>query len=361
MILRNGIDKIMLTVRPVGMGANHPFPKRIYERYRAFDRVLKLKFGDAWAQVIGLHKYEWQPDSYAIDYMVRLNADRQMRVLVNLMRYYNIRNCLPIWNQRLHDDNVVIPSHHFELYEFVDLMKELRCEILNDYRTIRATIFNDEPGELTIDVHQIEVVTEAVGIHLADVLDNFTKFARADSVVRYYNQTATVYLNTTSRRQLKIYQKGVGLLRMEMTVNMRASDVTTNFEADTEIIVDSIEREIGYMLTDMNIPRDWWTMRSMNLDTLAWLWADCYELRCEDGSPDTELMKVLLTMNSWSSNKENRVLTQRLKRKGLICHAPRSKRTFWLPTERLKQLQLLFDKLERTKGLWDDQEGPDDE
>lgn len=354
MFLRDGIDKVMLTVRPKDLSFSYSFPKGVFERYRANGNVVQLKFNDRWSRVIKMSKYDWQGEP-AIVYMQRLDQFRQCRVLVNLMRFYNIQNELDYYTKALFDNNVVIPSRMFDTSEFVVLMKQLLPEIMQDYCTIRDFVFGDPVtvDTLTVDTHQIEMVQEGIGMHTSDIAHVFTDHAKCESVVRYFDHTQTLYLNTATRKnQLKIYQKGVGIMRLEATLNNRPNDVVCEWQAPSTVIAQRLNESFAGILSDMQIPIDWWRGREMELDTIIYLFADMLALTDEEGKTDTDLMKVLLSSSVYKYKDLDKNLVQRLVRKKLIT---RSSYGVYVPTKRLIELQDLFRRIKRSKELFKDE------
>lgn len=354
-LVREGIDKVMLTIREK-KHHKYPFPKDVSLMYA--DRLKRLKFADRYAYVISFSKHPWSSwkyqgedrFSFASEYFLRLDGMRQLRVLLNCMRLYNIKNELPLYKSGiLFDDNVVIPSHLFSLSEFVDLMKKEIEEIKSDYIQMREVVFGDTVfrDQLVVDTHQVEVVQEGIGLDTFDVSQTFKDFARCQSIKVFHNQTNTHYFNLPGRRQLKIYQKGIGIMRLEATFNVHPKDVIHNWSGDTDHIVRSIQAEIDDLLEDMNIQKQWWITHSIEKDKLVWLMANALKLT----DPTTKevwvpLMKRLLCLKDWDSRRENRLQTQMLKRKKLIEPVMRGK---YVPTENLLMIQELFNKLDRMK------------
>lgn len=354
-ILRTGIDKITLTVRTGDM-QEWPYPKRVAEFYKT--QLKRLKFSDRYAMVIEFNSYPHDkkrddPSSWTwgLTYFLRLDGMRQMRVLMNCQRIYNIINQLPMYDKRLHDDNVVIPSHQFSLTEFVDLVKRELETLKRNYVKIRKEVFGQsiDPNDVIIDTHQAEIITEGIGMHTNDVSQTFKDYARCDSMKVYHNQTQTMYFNSSDKHQLKIYQKGVGILRLEATLNQRVDDIVLGWKEDSWMITESIEQELTTLLNRMGVPRDWWEKRRMSKDSLLWTLADALGLEDEQGNVDAQLMNVLVTSDSFQSKYETRNLVRRLRRKKLLKPLYRG---IYVPTERLRLIQELVRKLDAMKELW---------
>ncbi len=358
--LRHGLDKIMFTIRDKSV-REYKYPKDVAMMYD--DRLAKLKFSDRFAQVIHFSKYphfSWKyqgetKSTYAVEYFLRLDGMRQMRVFVNCQRLYNVENGLPLYDKRLFDDNVIIPSHIYSMEEFVDLVQWQLPILKGDYIKIRKEVFGDELlfHDIIVDTHQVEVVTEGIGLHTSDVSSTFQDFARCDSFKVYHNQTNTHYLNTTGHRQLKIYQKGIGILRLEATFNVRPGDIVFNWIEPQEVVVRQIEAEMEDLYDDMNIPMKWYDCLKINKDKLIWIIANALNLRekgKKDGAVQSDLMKVLLTIRSWNSNKNLSELTRRLVRKKLLRPIGKAR---YVPTENLRLIQELFNKLETVEGIYE--------
>lgn len=357
-ILREGLDKISFTVREKGR-KDYAYPKDVSLMYA--DRLSKLKFSDRYAVVIHFSKYPWNQwvyqgqskATYAVEYFLRLDGMRQMRVMLNCMRLYNIKNKLPLSKGLLFDDNVVIPSHIFGLTEFVELVQAELPHFKDDYLELREKVFGDivTREDLVIDTHQLEVVTEGIGLHTSDVSTTFKDFARCQSFKVYHDHTNTHYLNTAGKKQLKIYQKAVGVLRLEATFNTRPYDFVFNWKKDPVIISRQIQAEFEDLLEDMGIPSNWYEIRTVSRDDLVWLFADALSLRDQSDIIRFDLMKTLLVITSWSSNRNNRNLTRQLVRKKLLEPYARGK---YRPTENLQVIQELFNKLDRMESLHKD-------
>ena len=361
MILRDGMDKIMMTVR-----AEHyeefPYPKDIARLWH--DRISKLKFGKTWNMVINFYKHPWQTykqfdeekTSYGLHYMIRLNGMRQMRVMVNMMRYYNVVHGLELWKGRLHDDNVVLPGRLFDMTEFVDLMiadDGLINQMKKDYCKIRRVVFDDRltPDTVVVDTHQMEIVTEAIGTHVSDIPKSFIDHSRCETIVRYFDETATVYLNTPDRDQVKVYQKGVGVMRVEATLNS-PRNVVMEWSADNWMITESIKQHFAQLLVRNNIPLNFWEKREMKKETLLWLFADMLKLYTESKSVDVDLMKTLSELKSWNGTTDNKRTTERLRRKRLIKLVRKGK---YVATPRLTAIQEVFKNFDRIQ-TWNNQE-----
>jgi hypothetical protein len=368
MFLREGIDKVFLTVREK-KHTKHPYPRDVSLMYA--DRLVKLKFSDRYAFAISFSKYPWSQWSYqgqskatyAVEYFLRLDGMRQLRVMLNAMRLYNIRKKLPLYKGGLlFDDNVVVPSQPFVLSEFVEMIKEIIPELKQDYVQMRKDVFNDDVhiNELVVDTHQIEVVQEGIGLHTSDVSSTFRDLARCQSIKVFHEQTNTHYFNMPGRRQLKIYQKGIGILRMEATFNTHPKDIIYDWQQDTMHTVRSIQAEFDDLLEDLNLPKSWYKVHTVSRDKLLWLIANSLNIRKymmitdKDGKEkwvksdiiDIDLMKILLTITAWSSKRVNRNMTNMLVRKKLIKAVGRGK---YIPTENLRMIQELFNKLDRMK------------
>ena len=356
LLLRDGIDKMMLTVRPERF-SEHDYPKDIARLWK--DRISKLKFGKKWNMVINFYKHPWQTYknfdaekvSYGIHYMVRLNGMRQMRVMLNMMRYYNVVHDLELWKGRLHDDNVVVPGRIFDMTEFVDLMiaeDGLIRQMKEDYCEIRKVVFGDTltPDMIVVDTHQMEVVMEAIGAHVSDVTETFAEHARCETMVRYFDETATVYLNTPNKDQLKVYQKGVGLMRVEATFNSPQNAVM-GWDSDNWMITESIKQHFAQLLVRNNIPLNFWEKREMKRDTLLWLFADVLKLYTESKKIDTDLMKMLIELKSWNGTTSNKRTTERLRNKRLIKMVGKGK---YVATPRLTAIQELFRNFDRIEA-----------
>ncbi len=362
--LREGLDKIMLTVREDDIdGTEYPYSQDIAMKFA--DRIVRLKFRNRFGNTIFMEKYPWQSwkylghrkHTYAVQYYMRIDGFRQMRVSINCQRLYNIQNNLMLYDKRLFDDNVVLPSVPYTLHEFVSMVKKEISLIKEDYVRLRKEIFGqDIPLDtVVVDTHQIEMVQEGIGVHTSDLSDTFRKFSTANTIVVYHEQTNTHYFNQSSKRQLKMYQKGVSICRLEATVNYRPSDIVWAWQdGAVEHITRSLQAEFDEVMKDSGIPVDWYKIRKMSSDKFAWSLADAIGLRnpnnpdddSDNGEVLDQLMKVLLHINSWKSTRDTEKMTRRLRRKGLI--EPMS-RGMYVPTKRLLFLQELNDRLKRSE------------
>lgn len=373
--LREGLDKIMFTIMP------KKGDKRLKYRYckstetKHFDSITKLKFGDRYANVILFERYPWQTweregvrkSTFGVRYFLRIDGFRQMRILLNCQRMYNILNKLEVYDKRLFDDNVVVPSEAYYLEEFIEIVQDRIHEFMSDYIRYRNEIFGDEltNDDLVLYTHQVEMVREGVGLHTSDVSELFKRHSRADSITVYHDQVNTHYFNTHAKRQLKMYQKGVGILRLEATFNDRPHDVVWNWSGPSTHIADSLRSEFDRLLLTMNIPEEWWKTRIMSRDKFIWSLADAIGLRTRKKHNEPSeimdgLMKVLLHNNSWSQNphdqdrsdyvrsEEFERLTRWLKRKGLIKTS--GNRGVWLPTDRLIFIRDIYQRICKTEG-----------
>lgn len=351
MFLRDGIDKIMLTIRPKDLSLSYKTPELVAQRYKVNGNKSTLKFSDGFSSVIVLEKYLWQGKP-SIKYALRLNQFRQCRVYVNLMRYYNVKNDLDFYTMALFDNNVVVPSRMFDTMEFVDIMKELIKEITLDYIMIRDYVFNDviTIPEITIDTHQLEFVNEAIGCHVNDLADVFLKYSKVDSVVRFFNHTQTIYLNDHRKQQLKIYQKGVGIMRLEMTFNDRVQDTICDWNAPTIVIADRLRDRYDRTLKKIGIPSEWWEQRNMSLESFVRVLSEALKLTSieEVNASSVDLMKVLLTSTSFKYSDMNKNLIQKLVRKRLIQQQSYG---YYEPTDRLKELQMIYNRLKRMEEI----------
>ena len=357
MVLRSGLDKIMFTVRE-SQFKNYPYPKDIALMYQ--DRLKRLVFSDRTAFCIQLDKYPhktWKyldetKSTFAVEYFLRLDGMRQMRVFMNCMRLFNVKNDLEPSPKALWDDNFVDPDHIFVLASFVEMVKNELEIIKQDYIDFRKDVFNETilPIDVTIDTHTLEVVREGLGLHTSDVTHTFQDFPSCDSVKVYHNETNTHYFNTSAKRQIKFYNKGIGVLRMEATFNYRPSDIVLKWVAPTPDIVQSIEMEVDNLLFDLNIPNDWYDQFNIKREHFIFLIANALNLRdpperdpdtgeiIREGDVQTWLMRYLLTSKSFQSTDDKRVLFQKLKRRRLIRPVTKGK---WVATERLRLIQNL--------------------
>lgn len=352
MFLRDGIDKIMLTVRPKDLSISYSYPKLCADRYKANGNLTALKFSDRFSSTITIIKHLWE-DKPAIRYEQRLDGFRQCRVYVNLMRYYNIVNGLPFYTHALFDNNVVIPSRMFDTTEFVQLMLEdIIPQIIDDYILFRDFIFDDHisRNEIEIDTHQLEFVNEAIGVHVNDIAETFIKYSKVESMIRYFSQTQTIYFNDQRKQQLKVYQKGAGIMRLEMTFNDRINDTLCEWKAPAQMIRDRLQERFDKQLIQMGIPAVWWELREMSLSSFIETVAELTGLYyIDDVTKDgVELMRVLLTSTCFKYSEMNKNLVQKLVRKKLI---QRQSYGVYEPTARLKELQLLYERLKRVEEL----------
>lgn len=219
-------------------------------------------------------------------------------------------------------------------------------EVKKDYVEMRRIVFNDHVflDQLAVSFHQVEIVQEGIGLHTSDVSQTFKDLARCQSIKVHHSQTNTHYFNIPGRRQLKIYQKGIGILRMEATFNSEVRDVLLELREPTDHIVRVVMAELEDLLQDMNLPVHWWKVHTIERDKLVWLFANALRLTDEAQRVDVNLMKSLLTSKDWDSNRFNEALTKRLRRKKLIEPVMRGK---YVPTENLLMIQELFNKLDR--------------
>ncbi len=371
MFLREGLDKLMFTVREDDKYDEYPYRREIALKYG--DRIQRLKFDKRWGDTIFLEKYPWQSwkylgeykHTYALHYFLRIDGLRQMRVVLNCQRLYNIQNNLDLYDKRLFDDNVVLPNVPFVLSEFIEMVQHELVKIKEDYIKLRLEIFGDTVilPDIVVDTHQIEMVQEAIGVHTSDLSTYFRNLSSSDHITVYHEQTNTHYLMTTAKRQLKMYQKGVGICRLEMTINTRPYDIVWNWQnADTDHIVRSLQAEFDDVLTEMRIPVDWYKIRVMSKNKFVWALADAIGLRKKDKEPEVkddpdhdfdngtvqwQLMKVLLSLSSWRSVKDTETMTRYLVRKNLLRRVERGK---CVPTDRLLFLQDLYQKIEKSEG-----------
>ncbi len=376
--LREGLDKLMFTIRTKDVMTTYKYCKIAEHSY--FPSLTKLKFGDRYANVILFNRYKWQTwekegiekTTYGLNYFLRIDGFRQMRVFMNCQRLYNIINDLEVYDKRLFDDNVVIPSVGFYLEEFIDIVKDTLLEVVEDYIKYRKVVFDDDiiRDDIVIDTHQVEMVREGIGLHTSDVSETFKKYSQADTITVFHNQANVHYFNTNFKRQLKMYQKGAGILRLEATFNERAKDVVWNWSGPTTFIADSLRVEFDKLLRHMDIPTEWWKPRIMAKKTFIWFMADIIKLTSLKKSQikDTpaervvhaDLMQVLLHMKSWDKDiekikddklqqsKDFNALTRWLRRKGLIKST--GVRSQWVPTERLVFLQEIYQRFCETEG-----------
>ncbi len=358
--LREGLDKVLLTIRSKHY-TQYPYDHDVANKYA--DRITKLKFSDRYGNVISYDKYPWQTSKYAdverttygVNYFLRIDGMRQMRININCQRLYNVFNGLKVYDKRLHDDNVVVPHVRYTLEEFVNIVRRICHEVANDYIELRKVVFGDviTYEDLVIDTHQIEMVQEGIGVHVSDVFSTFREFSRADTITRYYTESGTTYMNTDTKRQLKMYQKGTGLLRVEATFNERPQDLVWNWSDNVTRITESLQKEYQDLLIHMGIPAAWWKPRQMGKKKFVWCLADAINLRTpkkklEDGTTQPsivmdEMMLVLLTSSSFGPLKDNHPWTnimRRFRRKGLV--KPSGVRGQYIPTDRLNYLQNIF-------------------
>ncbi len=354
-VLRSGLDKIMFTVRESHF-KTYPYPKDVAMKYA--DRLKRIVFSDRSAFTVQFDKYPhktWKyldedRSTYAVEYFLRLDGMRQMRVWLNCMRLFNVKHDLEPSPKALWDDNFVDPDYVFTMATFVQMVKDEIEHFKDDYITIRKEVFDEviHPLDITVDTHTLEVVREGLGLHTSDVMHTFQDFPMCDNVKVYHNETNTHYLNTSAKRQLKFYNKGVGVLRMEATFNYRPKDIVLNWVAPTYDIAQSIEMEVDTLLLDMGLPGDWYDKLQINRENLVWLIANAFNLRDEDDEVQTVLMKILLTTKEYRGRRDNRAMIQRLKRKRLIKPSTYGK---YVPTERLRLIQNLYNILERSHGF----------
>jgi hypothetical protein len=354
-VVRSGLDKVVFTVldkRRLKHSSN-PTVKLKYS-----DRLTKLKFQDRYAYCILFEKYPhrtWkyqgqEKSTYGVEYFMRIDGLRQMRVMVNCMRMFNIRHDLKPTPKALFDDNVVDPDVTFVMASFVRIVQELIQEFIDDYIELRKTVFDEEIIRENVEVftHSMEVVREGLGLHTSDIGYTFQDFPLCDSVKVYHNTTNTHYFNTSGSRQLKFYNKALGVLRMEATFHNYTKDIVLNWQGHPATIAQSIEMEVDELLADMQIPMNWYEAFQIRTVNLIWLIANALDIRREGSDElDIDLMKVLLTSKSINSTRENRNTIRKLVRKRLVKGQMRGK---YVPTERLAMMQRLYNIVRRTEG-----------
>ncbi len=367
--LREGLDKLMMTVRPKDRTITHPYCQLTAKKYG--DLITKLKFQDRYANTILFEKYPWQTwekegitkSTYGLQYFLRIDGFRQMRVIINCQRLYNIFNNLEVYDKRLFDDNVVVPTVGYHLEEFIELVQKMTSEIVQDYIALRHEVFGNvvTPADLAVDTHQVEMVREGLGLHTSDLSETFRKHSRAETITVHHSQTNTHYMNTSARRQLKMYQKGVGIVRLEATFNERPKDLVWDWSGEPTQIADSLREEFDGLLKHMGIPLNWWKPRVMEKRKFVWALADAINLRSRrktlrDGTVEPSkvmdgVLQGLLSQISWEmdpNNEDFKTLTRRLKRKGLLKHS--GARGIYIPTDRLIFLKDIYARFCETEG-----------
>ncbi len=370
-ILRSGLDKIMFSVYERDY-RKYSYPKDIAMKYA--DRLERIHFSDRSAFSVRFDKYPhktWitsgkEKSTYAVEYFLRLDGMRQMRVYLNCMRLFNVKHDLTPSPKALWDDNFVDPDVIFTMATFIQLVKDELQAFKQDYITVRKEVFDEEikPQDVVISTHTLEAVREGLGLHTTDISRTFKDKPMCDSVKVYGSETNTHYFNTTAKRQIKFYNKGIGVLRMEATFNENPSEIVFHWNAPTYDIAQSIEMEIDTLLFDMNIPNDWYDAFQIKRENLLWLFAqglglitreikdkETGEIIEEGGIVMVDVLKWLLNNKQFPARADRRTLFQRLKRKRLI--EPDIYRV-WKPTERLLQLQNLFEVLDRKYGVFED-------
>ncbi len=349
---RFGFDRIMLTVRKDGDFKKKKFPKIVAMKFG--DRTGRLKFADRSAETVRFTKYpdnsikgqaerfngDVEEPTPAVAYNIRLDGFRQMRVFLNCQRLYNYQHGLEPHKQRLYDDNVIDAKESYCLQEFMDMVRAELPGFKRDYCYLRREVFGDEVHEcdVVIDTHVVEVVQE---VH-ADLIEyeELLKNIKCKDITVYRNQTQTTYLNLPGRNQIKLYQKALGLLRMEYSLNFRPNDVTMSWQSDDldsrYRTVFSIEYELKRLLSHAGLPENWYdytrTRRSDKLDFVG-SWAAAYDI-------SKDQMLNLLGLRYWVSRKDNRNMTRKLVRCGLLFGT--FNRAVYAPTARMDHIRMLY-------------------
>ena len=177
-----------------------------------------------------------------------------------------------------------------------------------------------------------ELAEEAIGMDVLDVREIY-RHTKAYKTVRISNTTGTVYLNGPTKEQFKFYQKGLGVLRGEFTIN------------DTDIPLElkeprQVERSLMLRTKDIaekiGIPRNWWEY--VPLPEKAELWG----LLSATLGVELNLLKRVVDSDTWQGTADNELTTRKLVRRKLIT---RIKPGVYVPTRKLQLFSMMLDSI----------------
>lgn len=330
--IRRGVDKVVLSVTP------EKFIDVKYDRTIALnhkDKYKRMKFGRReWGGVIYFPVGVWD-DTPLIQYFVPLKGQLRVVIVMNMMRYYNYEHDLePPRRIALWDNNIVDPSVQFELSWFLSALSQLRKRFIEDAKKLVEYVFE---GRYVLErplltVNQMELPEEAIGLDMIDIKQVY-KHTRAMKVERWSHSTGTVYLNGPNKTQVKFYQKGIGVLRCEWTINEGSIMMDLS---DPRQVESSIDVGLYHIASEIGINRKWW-------DLVRWpekeeLWE---YLSCTLGV-ELNLLKRVCQSDTWYGTKDNELVTRKLLRRGLIVKIAHGK---YAPSRKLRMFVDMLDTL----------------
>lgn len=327
--LRRGLDKVTLAFLPEKVTMEQFSRKKA----KALENwYTNMKFGKKYIPVVQFLSGSWD-GTPLIHYWAPLKGVRRILVMVNMMRLYNYDNGLDAPRRiSLWDNNLVPPDEDLDLKHFCSMLIELKEQLADQARRLFAWVYDRPIGEYQISVLQAEFAEEAIGLDMLDIKEVY-RHTKAFKTVRFSNSTGTVYLNGPENEQLKFYQKGLGVLRAEWTLN---NSDTLSLESAEELHY-SIMHRARAVATQLGVERHWWKLaRFPRKDTL-------YKLLASTLGIDADLLRRVIDCDTWESTADNELTTRKLRRRKLV---ERVKRGVYAPTRKLQLFKKMIDSLE---------------
>jgi hypothetical protein len=249
---------------------------------------------------------------------------------------YHDSNLLPLINEK---GNVFDPGLEWFAEAFIEAKRSFYsfyCDFLHHILKLNDLDFeyNFEP---MIKTKQVEIAFELINTDISEVQGILLDAPKVDNFARYMDQTRTIYLNKHIKRksdQIKGYQKAAGLTRIEFTINS-GCEATFDGEHKTPELCQNIIHSVESICLDMGIKLNDFFEFSKDQKEQELL---CY-FAAELGV-NLFTLKTLLSINTWKASSQNRVLTQKLVRKGLLLKSgERGRRTL---SKKVKMIRMLI-------------------
>lgn len=326
--VRHCIDKVFLSCYDEDYSRkNHDYDLKLKDKL--IHSLALVQFRHQREHVV---RFQLEDGTGSLD--IRLRKTRGAFLRTNLIERMKLKKGLSTKRQLvLHGENFLPLDVQLPLSDFLAELRQVSRSFSDYYHSFVLEHWDTSLRSRVVSVSQIEAVREVYPFSVSE-LGDFLQASEDKQMVRFTNQNATIYLNSTDSEtspQLKIYQKAPGLARFELTFHGQfASQLFAFSKTDREIEQDvftAFEKkfyEVGLSpdllaMCDFSVPYS---------DVCAMLGSWFKEPK--------EVINILKNSTHIQTDRGNRVLAQRLSRKRLILRT--SQRGYYKVNPVLRQL-----------------------
>jgi hypothetical protein len=336
------IDKVFFVVYDSDYAMQmHPFDKDLRDRFIQHVKRSRVQKGRMKEVIRKENNYSsWE---------LALDKSRTMFFHVNVIHMLqDLKGIQP--KNVIYDDNFMpVEDYKLSAVDYVKALKRFVFDAMSLYKQLVSTYWDTSLNKVHYKIVEIELPYEIYPASVEDIANQM--YAQGLTFKKYNTQSGTIYLDkpespdncmkfadrkydknfvipsdddlrpdivyinkidsnrTDSKVQLKIYQKTFGLVRIETTAFAKDAMQLFDFEKYQEhTIVDSLIQYIHHILTVNGIKPERYD-RSLD-DVVRFLSVALKE--------SEDMIYRLRNMDIFETNSANRVLRQRLVRKGIL-------------------------------------------